>query len=216
MLYLEGSTDLSILQAYAQRLEHREAIRALERPFVHYVGNQPTRVQSHYHGLREACPALLGVALFDRPDSEPRDITPVEHLIWGRREIENYICSRATLEAYVKASSLSAAPGPLFTEAETKIRLNTMNEAIKEVETALTTFGKGSPWSANIKASDDFLDPLFRAYFKKLGLPNLMAKKNYYELAKYVPDDEIDPEIHEKLDAIVRVAESATPECNQE
>ena len=38
-----------------------------------------------------------------------------------------------------------------------------------------------------------------------------MAKKNFYELAEHVPDSEIDPEISEKLDAIVRVAESATP-----
>ena len=209
VLYLEGSTDLSILQAFAKRLGHKGAIRALERPFVHYVGNQPTKVQNHYHGLREACPALLGVALFDRLDSGQRDVAPVEHLIWERREIENYICSRATLEAYAMAKAWDAAPGPLFTG-------NAMREALEEVETALITLGKGSPWSADIKASDDFLDPLFIAYFKKLGLPNLMAKKNFYELAEYVPGNEIDPEIREKLDAIARVAERATPECKEE
>ena len=206
VLYLEGSTDLSILQAFAKRLGHKGAIRALERPFVHYVGNQPTKVQNHYHGLREACPALLGVALFDRLDSGQRDVAPVEHLIWERREIENYICSRATLKAYAMAKAWDAAPGPLFTG-------NAMREAIEEIETALITLGKGSPWSADIKASDDFLDPLFIAYFKKLELPNLMAKKNFYELAEYVPGNEIDPEIREKLDAIARVAERATPEC---
>ena len=65
-------------------------------------------------------------------------------------------------------------------------------------------------------ASDEFLDPLFATYFKKLGLPNLMAKKNLYELAEYVPESEIDPEIREKLDAIARVAESATPVGDQD
>ena len=40
-----------------------------------------------------------------------------------------------------------------------------------------------------------------------------MAKKQFYELATYIPEEEIDPEIAEKLDAIVRVAESAKPEC---
>ena len=44
-----------------------------------------------------------------------------------------------------------------------------------------------------------------------LGVPNLMAKKSFYELADYVPDSEIDPEISEKLDTIARVAESVTP-----
>lgn len=36
-----------------------------------------------------------------------------------------------------------------------------------------------------------------------------MAKKNFYELANHVPLDQIDPEIRQKLDAIVEVASSA-------
>ena len=95
--------------------------------------------------------------------------------------------------------------------AEVEKRQHAMGQAIEEVESALKTLGKRSPWSADIKTSDDFLVPLFESYFGKLGLPNLMAKKNFYELAEHVPDSEIDPEINEKLDAIVRVAESATP-----
>ncbi|MDE0514070.1 MAG: hypothetical protein OXI88_20075 [Gammaproteobacteria bacterium] len=62
-----------------------------------------------------------------------------------------------------------------------------------------------------MKVSDEFLAPLFKIYFKKISLPNLMSKKSFYELANYVPEDEIAPEISEKLDAIVAVAESATP-----
>ncbi len=211
VLYLEGSTDLAIMQAFARRLGHEHAIQVLERPFVKYVGNQPPAVQTHYHGLREALPRLSGVALFDRLESEPLDIFPVECLIWERREIENYVCSRTTLEAYATATATDAAPGSLFATAEVEKRQNAMGQAIEEVEAALKTLGKGSPWSADIKASDDFLVPLFKSYFETLGLPNLVAKKNFYELAEHVPDSEIDPEISEKLDAIVRVAESATP-----
>ncbi len=212
VLYLEGSTDLAIMQAFARRLGHDRALQVLERPFVKYVGNQASAVQNHYHGLREALPTLGGVALFDRLELEPLDISPVERLSWKRREIENYICSRATLKKYASALvSEEAASGPLFAAAEVEKRQDVMSQAIEEVESALKTLGKGSPWSADIKASDDFLVPLFESYFGKLGLPNLMAKKNFYELAEYVPDSEIDPEISKKLDAIVRVAERATP-----
>ena len=42
VLYLEGSTDLSIMQAFARRLKHERAIAALEQPFVKYVGNRPS------------------------------------------------------------------------------------------------------------------------------------------------------------------------------
>ena len=43
VLYLEGSTDLAILRAFARRLGHEEAMRTLGRPFVHYVENQAAR-----------------------------------------------------------------------------------------------------------------------------------------------------------------------------
>lgn len=78
-----------------------------------------------------------------------------------------------------------------------------------DIEGALIALGKESPWSSEVKATDEFLDPLFRAYFQKLGLPNLMAKKNFYELAAHVPAAEIDPEISEKLDVIAQVARNA-------
>ena len=209
VLYLEGSTDLSILQAFARRLGHEAAVQTLERPFVKYVGNQPRAVQDHYHGLKEALPGLGGVALFDRFEADSPDLSPVECLLWKRREIENYLCSRATLEGFAAASAEEAVPGPLFTVSEAHRRLKAMREAIAEVESALTTLGKGSPWDPDIKASDEFLVPLFEAYFAKLGLPNLMAKKSLYELAEHVPSGEIDPEIRDKLDAIAKVAELA-------
>ena len=211
VLYLEGSTDLSILQAFAKRLQHQRALEALERPFVHYVGNQLSAVQSHYYGLHEALPALRGIALFDRLVAEPRDIAPVECQIWKRREIENYLCSRSTLEAYAMASAPETELGPLFTAAEAGRRLDAMRQAIDQIESALNALGKDSPWSDDIKASDEFLEPLFGAYFEKLDLQSLITKKNFYELVEHVPVAEIDEEIREKLDAIVGVAEGSTP-----
>ena len=62
-----------------------------------------------------------------------------------------------------------------------------------------------------MKASDDFLAPLFQSYFKKLGIRNLMQKTEYHVLTKFVPRDRIDPEIIEKLDLVVRVANLARP-----
>ena len=86
-----------------------------------------------------------------------------------------------------------------------------MREAIAEVESAMRTLGKGSPWSADAKVSDDFLFPVFRTYYRRLGLPDIMTKKAFYELAEHVPEAEIDPEIGEKLDAIAAVEKIATP-----
>lgn len=211
VLYLEGSTDFAILFALATRLKHERALRALQRPFIKYVANKPAEVCRHYYGLRESVPDLRGVVVFDRLEPEPGEMGLIECLIWKRREIENYLCTSATLEAYARASAIEAAPGPLFHEQEAERRLGAMRQAIAEVTSALATLGKGSPWDPDIKVSDDFLKPLFEAYFKKLGLPNSMAKKNFYELTEHVPDGELDSEILEKLDAIAHVAESAKP-----
>ncbi|MCH8054780.1 MAG: AAA family ATPase, partial [Deltaproteobacteria bacterium] len=211
VLYLEGSTDLAVLRAFAEKLEYQEAIEALERPFVYYVGNQVKGVQRHFHGLREAVSNLQGIAIFDRLDQEiPSDLAAIASM-WKRREIENYLCYPETLEAYAKASTEQESSGPLFTAGEASRRVRAMTDSIKEVEQALETLGKGSPWNANTKVSDDFLVPLFEKYFKKLGLPNIMAKKNFHELALLVPKEKIDPEVKDKLDAIVEIKRKAHP-----
>lgn len=214
VLYLEGPTDLSILEALARRLNHEEAARALERVFVHHVGNNPAEVKKHFYGLKEACPELVGAALFDRLDSPP-EANPVECLMWERREIENYLCSQSALEAFAEETGRKAwEPGSLFAEDERRKRLGAMQEAIPEVAKAMEVLGKKDPWDPDTKASDDFLTPLFKDYYKRLGLTNQMAKKSFYELAEYVPEDEIAPEIGEKLDAIAAVARSARPQLD--
>ena len=211
-LFVEGLTDLKILRSFAKRLNHAEAERALERSYVYPVGNdRPSDALSHYYGLREALPDLKAVALFDRQDSPISDPN-VKILYWRRREIENYLCSPGTLEAYAESSAeADFRDSPLFAANERIRRLNAMRDAVDEISAAMRTLGKGSPWSADAKVSDDFLTPLFARYFDKLGLPNLMNKKDFYELAESVPEDELDAEISEKLDAIARTAREATP-----
>jgi hypothetical protein len=87
----------------------------------------------------------------------------------------------------------------------------TMAETIDEIARALAALSKPAPDSPDLKASDDFLDPLFRRFFEKLALPNLMAKTNYHTLAPHVPADALDLEVRAKLDAIVEVAGRARP-----
>lgn len=211
VLYLEGSTDLAILQEFARTLGHEDAMQVLERPFVHYVGNQPRKAENHLYGLREALPHLKGVALYDR-DAELPDNRHLAHMVWRQREIESYLCTRATLENYVRHTAEHDSDGmPIFTGAVLAGREAVMNKAITDISEAMQKLNKGDPWAADAKVSDEFLTPLFKAYFDKLELPNLMAKTDFHVLAAHVPKDEIDPEVSEKLDAIVKVAKSARP-----
>jgi len=82
---------------------------------------------------------------------------------------------------------------------------------IDEVEKAMATLGKGSPWSADTKVSDDFLDPVFASFFKRLKLPNLLRKTDYHVLARHLRAEDLDPEISAVLDAFEALASRAKP-----
>lgn len=208
-LYLEGSTDLELLRALARRLKHDAAMSVLQRPFVCYVANNAQAARRHFHALREATPGLVGLALFDRLGDLPPDISPIECQMWGRREIENYVCSEQALIAYARSSAEEAVDGPLFALGVAEEREKAMREAISEVGSALQTHEGLSPWSADVKASDQVLTPVFRAYSRRLGIFNDMAKKNFHRLVKHIHDGDLDSEINEKLDAISKVAAAA-------
>jgi energy-coupling factor transporter ATP-binding protein EcfA2 len=203
VLYLEGSTDLAILRGFAEALGHA-AKEALARPFVHYVANQPGQARHHFYGLREAKPNLQGIAIYDRLDSALREDPNLVQLSWQRREIENYLCQRDTLLGWAEAMG-RRQHGELFGPTWRQ----TMEGAITEIAQALAALGKADPWGADIKASDEFLAPLFRKFFEKLTLPNLTAKTDYHTLVPFVPKDRIDAEVREKLDRIVEVARAA-------
>jgi ABC-type transport system involved in cytochrome c biogenesis ATPase subunit len=206
-LYLEGSTDLAILQAFAETLKH-PAASFLERPYVHYITtNLPNRAREHFFGIQEAKPDLVGFALFDRIERPLVSGTPLMETMWQKREIENYLCQESVLLAYARHDQ----PDDLFGRAESEQREQLMRECIQEIGNALRTLRRIEPWSPEIKATDDFLDPLFQRYFEKLQLPNLLRKTDYHVLARLLPKDKIDPEIIEKLDAIVTLAKKAHP-----
>jgi ABC-type taurine transport system ATPase subunit len=203
VLYLEGSTDLAMLQAFAAKLNH-PARSYLERPFVHYVGNQPRKAQEHFHGLREAKPDLVGIGIFDRLEKDlPSDDWLVLRM-WKRRELENYLCQREALLAFAEDQARRYV-GELFC-ADWR---SDMENAIEKVEGALRILGK-DPWGPDIKASDEFLEPLFKQFYEAhKELPDSISKSDYYQLVAFLPADQIDPEIGEALDAIEDVAKKA-------
>jgi hypothetical protein len=203
VLYLEGATDLAILQAFAERLKHA-ASEALERPFVHYVQNQPRKARAHFHGLAVAHKDLVGLALFDRLSPEKIQATPeLLERMWSRREVENYLCQPATLESYAEGLD----EHPLFGSATREV----MRQCIEDRVPPVALRDRDDRWWIDTKAIDDFLDPLFESFFEKLKLPNLMRKTDYHVLARHVPADQIAPEISEVLDKVLEVAERAKP-----
>ncbi|MDQ4124608.1 MAG: AAA family ATPase [Actinomycetota bacterium] len=204
VLYLEGSTDLAILRQFARILDH-PAVEALERPFVTYVQNQPPKAHSHFYGLREARPNLVAFALFDRLPNPPTDREGFRHHTWSMREIENYLANEETLLRWAETRGKQDTGGALLGAAWR----HAMEESITEISGALKTLGQ-DPWSADVKVSDAFLDPLFVSFFKRLNLPNLMRKTDYHQLAIHVDKHALPPEVATVLTGIHDVYSSAT------
>lgn len=208
VLYLEGSTDLAILRAFARKLQHRAA-PILDSAFVHYVQNQPKAVENHYFGLREAKRDLRAVAVFDRIEAGLPVSFRIPNVIWRRREIENYLCSREILLRYAEGME----PDDLVGRAFSAERRDAMQSAIVRVEEAFKVLNR-DPWSADEKVSDEFLPRVFAIYFEKLHLDNRMTKSNFHMLADFISTSEIDPQIQDCLSLIADEADSAAPRSN--
>jgi len=204
VLYLEDATDLAILQELALLLNH-PVHEFLHRPFVHYIScNIPEKARDHFFGLREGKEDLIGIAIFDRLEKSLNEEEPLREMMWTKREIENYICNKDVLLEYAK--SLKEDVGPLFDQSEEGLHTtHAMEESLSDMEKALKTLGKEA-WSDDIKASDEFLDPLFKNYSKRLEIPLIIRKREYYKLVQFSHMDNIDKEVTDKLDTILEVA----------
>jgi hypothetical protein len=199
VLYLEGSTDLSVLRAFAEKLRH-PVVEHLARPFVSYTGNQPNKAYDHFFGLAEAKRDLTAFLLCDHFDGEFQPKVQIDQRMWRRREIENYLCQPETLYAY--AESL---------EGDTATHLDLMKRCVQRLVPPVALEDSKDRWWSETKASDAFLDRLFEMFFKEMGTSNNLFKTSYYHLARFVRVEDIDPEVTEVLDAIYAVSQAAQP-----
>lgn len=211
VLYLEGSTDLVILQELASLLNHPAAVY-LEAPFVHYIEtNLPGRAIDHFHGLKEAVPDLRAISLVDRIDKNIPDVPDMFIKSLFKREIENYICNRDVLLAWTKSEALLNGYDGLLVESWQK----EMNNAIDEIERSLESLDKPTPWQGDLRVSDEFLKPLFKKFYNSIGLSNMMNKSNYHRLARFMRPEDISEEIVVFLNIIAKTASSITSEIEQ-
>ena len=213
ILYLEGESDLRILQAFARHLKH-PAEKILQNPLVKYLEtNLPQNARKHFYNLREAKNNLVGILLLDRIEKSLQNEGGLLELMWCQREIENYLCNRTAITNYVVRESKD----DLFDYTKKEEQQQKMKEEITKLEKAIQILGTPPPFSKDIKASDDFLTPLFKNFLASASpnisdnVPSYLLKRAFHKLVPYIPRDEIDAEVEEKLNEIIAVAEKAKP-----
>lgn len=197
IFYMEGSTDLDLLKAFAQKINH-EVSHLLDNCFVHYIKtNDPAITRNHFGGLRDAVPGLKALALYDRINNPLNTMSGLMEISWTFYEIENYFFNINILRRYAKGHSTS----DLFELAESTAREQAMNEAIDDVIPGYARKDLLNDFWREEKASE-WLDKIFQYYFKKLSLPNHLTKNKFYHLVSFLQVDEINAEVKEKLDFI--------------
>ena len=209
MLYLEGSTDLAILRRLAERLNHPAAELLKSKVPVIYLGNnKPNEARDHFFGLREAKSDLVGFALFDRLATELQSGLALVERMWTRREIENYLVTPTSLRNFVQQGLRS---DDLIDDVERKTRVEVLDACMPEIIKALQLTNRPDPWGTEIKVTDEFLDPLFKLFYERLGVPQQTFKRDYHGLADAIPAEEIAPEVTQTLDALLEVSGKAKP-----
>ena len=195
LLYVEGETDEKILGEWARILDH-PARRFLERPFVHRIGGRSLReAKAHFFAMQAALPDVRALCLLDgdnrdEPDEEMTRAGLVV-LRWRRYEIENYLLHPEAIKRFAFPEH------PLLgRQVETAFW--------RQVPPGTALFGDHVAL-VRVKASGEFLSPLLQS------LDRDTPKKDMYLLAAAMREDEIHPEVHEKLDRIASALGSTGP-----
>ena len=205
VLYVEDYTDLSILRAWAQVLEHRAldllTTELMCKPIEFQIREgQPGRgitAREHFGGLRLVRDGLPGLELRDRdaqpmvPDSEITG-TGLQRIRWRRYEIESYLIHPDAIARFVRAQVGDAAAQPHVDDMLARWH--------DEFPPAVTRDPLGDHEFLNAtKARTRLIEPLLEAA-EIFGLPYT----RYHEIAALMRREEIHPEVPEKLDSICR------------
>ena len=230
ILYVEGRTDVDILRALAEQINHPIAEAWDERINSFYIqNNYPDKStdselermeggfgvtpREHFNGLCHLVPGLKGLAILDN-DGHNRQGTTEGNLqltYWKRYEAENYFVTPEVLKRYAlkhyEDMELFNAHQPEIDQVLSTLIL----ERIFDREVADFETWRQSPpetmrllWEAKtqgIKLST-FAEEFFRRLSERIGGSMLLKKNELYRLVTWVDAKTVAPEVKEKLDLL--------------
>lgn len=232
VLYVEGSTDVDMLKAFARKLTHPVSDRLNDgaRLNVYYLQNNfpgPERTtqeelerveggfgmpaRDHFKALGTMLPGLRGLAIYDHDGRPRREVHGggLSELQWRRYEPENYFVTPELLERWV-ASKLG--PQELFATARTPVMTQLLKDRIfAENPEDLETYQRADEstrkafWRAQTQHLK--LSTFAEEYFRRIGAatatPMLLNKGSLHELIEACDPADLNGDVKEKLDALM-------------
>ena len=198
IIYLEGSTDLQMIQKFAEKANHKSQI-LLHKANVQYTSdNVPGTAIKNFLSISQFFPTLKGLALFDYKENLANH-HKLKIDCWKKRELENYFAKPDLLLRHAKMLTYR------YQHISSEKLVATMHECINDYTQPVNLRELSNAWWDKSKITDEWLDIIFEAFYKKLGLPQHFYKRDYYQLIGLLKPEEIHPEIIEKLDALYEV-----------
>lgn len=228
ILYLEGSTDVEILKAFAKKLNH-EAWSVLSGKLNCYYTQDVYpendldgkldrasglfgNYKQHFHTLRRFVGDFSGIAIFDSDGRNCKDFSDDQLSVcyWKNYELENYFITPDLLIRYV--DEVFELEGALFKSANHDSFISVLNDCLLEdiFDGDVAQLNEFQSASRNLKRTllkttkmSSFAQKVFELYSEIQNQPVLMNKGEFYQLIQYVDADDIPIEVSEKLDLVV-------------
>lgn len=222
ILYVEGSTDIEMLKAFADLLDHpaknfltnklnyyfvkdSEPQASFEKEIDKATGSYHSH-KEHFYALKAVIPTLNGIAIFNGDNRQQNDDIKNDLITvyWKKYELENYFILPEVIEAFVKAHNNSSTKMKLLKEAINKAILVDIFNNDKQAYTAYLKLDAALQRqtfinNANHKKLSAFLDHVWENFAALTNEPRLLNKGQYYQLIQYLPKDMVDAEVSEKL-----------------
>jgi len=236
VLYVEGGTDVDMLRALAERLNHPVASGWDECINSFYVQNnypdksmvsELERVEGgfgitprdHFNGLRNLIPTLKGLAILDNDGRDRRDSVEgaLQLAYWKRYEAENYFVTPDVLRRYAiqQYSDLTLFDG-FAAEIDTVLDALILAQIFDSLEADFQAW-KQAPseaarvvWEAKTQRFklSTFAEDFFRQLAARVGGGMLLKKGELHQLVAYVDPKAIATEVSEKLDLLKKLFKS--------
>lgn len=239
VLYVEGGTDVDMLRALAERLEHPVAKVWDERINSFYVQNnypgkslesELERVEGgfgitprdHFKGLRDLLPGLKGLAILDNDGRGRQNLTEGSLTLayWRRYEAENYFVTPDVLRRYAQAQLTDMELfGGFRTEIEEVLEVLLREQIFESIDADFLAWQQSPTeaarvvWEAKterVKLSN-VAEEFFRRLAARVGGQMLLKKGELHRLVALTDPRSIPLEVIEKLNLLLELFLSATP-----
>ncbi len=229
ILYVEGSTDISIIKAFAQLLGEQKVVDILEGELNYYYVQNPcheenienivdraegyykSKFSGHFSAIKRIIPEFTGIGIIDS-DGNQNDNNYPEGLTvhkWSKYELENYFIFPYVLDHFfeIYLGGVDNIYYQFYLNAKKKITTDFLfdgNEQSYNIYDTTPEDAKALLWATTThnKKMSKFVDSIMDEYVALSNSSYPLRKGEYYRLIQYMNIVDVDQEIKDVLQLI--------------